>query len=87
MHWLEATRKASFRDYTPPFPLNSPVFRGMGAKRNGRFGEDWLLKQMSEEPAFENLRSDPRFAEMRRELIEYLGQEWTEIVLGKPPQT
>ena len=68
LHWLEITREASFRDYTPPFPLNSPVFRGMGAKRNGRFGEDWLLKQMTEEPAFGSLRSDPRFAAMYDEL-------------------
>lgn len=87
IHWLEITRKASDRDYTPPFPLNSPVFRGMGAKRNGRFGEDWLLKQMTEEPVFDSIRSDPRFTAMREELIGWLGSEWTAIVLGKPPQT
>jgi transcriptional regulator with XRE-family HTH domain len=87
MHWLEITRKASFRDYTPPYPLNSPVFRGMGAKRNGRFGEDWLLKQMTEEPVFDHLRSDPRFTAMRQELIEYLGPEWSAITLGRSAQT
>ncbi len=87
MQWLESTRKASFRDYTPPFPLNSPVFRGMGAKRNGRFGEDWLLKQMTEESAFDKIQKDPRFAAMRQELIEYLGPEWTAVVLGKSAQT
>ena len=83
LRWLEITRKASFRDYTPPYPLNSPVFRGMGAKRNGRYGEDWLLKQMTEEPAFAALRTDPRFEAIRQELIEWLGPEWSAIVLGK----
>ena len=86
MHWLEITRKASARDYIPPFPLNSPVFRGMGAKRNGRFGEDWLLKQMTEEPAFDNLRSNPRFAEMRQELLDLLG-DYAMAVLGTSAQT
>ena len=87
MHWLEITREASFRDYTPPFPLHSPVFRGMGAKRNGRFGEEWLLKQLTEEPAFADIRTDPRFEAMRQELTEWLGPEWSAIVLGKSAQT
>ncbi|MBR5311590.1 MAG: helix-turn-helix transcriptional regulator [Clostridia bacterium] len=87
MHWLEITRKASFRDYTPPYPLNSPVFRGMGAKRNGRYGEDWLLKQLTEDPAFADLRNDPRFEAMRQELIVWLEPEWAAITLGESAQT
>lgn len=68
MRWLEITRQASDRDYIPPYPLNSPVFRGMGAKRNGRYGGDWLLKRMTEEPAFDNIRTDPQFAAMHNKL-------------------
>ncbi len=86
IRWLRITRKASERDYDPPVPLKSPVFRGMGAKRNGRYGVDWMLKQM-DDPAFDNIRDDPRFTEIRQELIEWLGPEWTAVVLGKSAQT
>ncbi len=80
LRWLGITRKSSDRNYTPPFPLNSPVFRGMGAKRNGRFGEDWLLKQL-DDPVFDGIRDDPRFTEIRQELIEWLGPEWVAAIL------
>lgn len=81
IRWLKVTRKACDRNYIPPIRLKSPVFRGMEQiKRNGRLGEDWMLKVMGE-PCFDNIRNDPRFTEIRQELLEFLRPEWTAAIL------
>lgn len=79
IRWLKITRKASERNYTPPVRLNSPVFRGTEVCRNGRFGEDWMLKVMGD-PCFDNIRDNPRFEAIRQELTDYLGPEWSAAV-------
>ena len=66
MHCLDVMRKACTRE-NDRFRLTSPVFSGLELKRNGRWGEDWMLDVMGDS-YFDNIRDDPRFAAILEDL-------------------
>lgn len=70
IHWLEVMREASRNEKGT---LQSPVFRGLERKRNGRWHEEWMLQVLGHN-CFADLRDDPRITAMREELEETLRQ-------------
>ncbi len=65
IHWLEIMYEASQNEAGT---LNSPTFRGLPRKRNGKWHEDWMLKVLNTHPCFTEFRDDPRLISMREEL-------------------
>ena len=62
MHWLDVMRKScTLRD--DRFRLKSPAFAGLELTRSGGWGTDWMLDVMGDS-YFDNIRNDPRFADM-----------------------
>lgn len=69
IHWLEVMYEASKNEAGT---LNSPTFRGLPRKRNGRWHEEWMLKVLNTNRCFDSLRDDPRITAMRKELEDTL---------------
>ncbi|MBQ4591623.1 MAG: helix-turn-helix transcriptional regulator [Clostridia bacterium] len=65
IHWLGVMYEASKNEAGV---LNSPTFRGLPRKRNGRWHEDWMLKVLNTNRCFDDIRDDPRLISMREEL-------------------
>jgi len=65
IHWLGVMYEASKNEAGV---LNSPAFRGLPRKRNGRWHEEWVLKVLNTNRCFDDIRDDPRLISMREEL-------------------
>ncbi|MBE6709626.1 MAG: helix-turn-helix transcriptional regulator [Ruminococcaceae bacterium] len=66
IHWLEVMRRSCTLE-NDRFRLKSPAFAGLELTRNGSWGTDWMLDVMGDD-YFDNIRNDPRFAELYDEL-------------------
>lgn len=71
IHWLEVMRDTALRDEfsgEQKFRMSSPLFTGFELKRYGHLWDAaWVLDVMGD-GYFDNIRSDPRFAEVWEEL-------------------
>ena len=66
MYWLDVMRRSCTLE-NDRFRLKSPAFAGLELTRNGKWGTDWMLDVMGDD-YFDNIRNDPRFAELYDEL-------------------
>ncbi|MBQ9718921.1 MAG: helix-turn-helix domain-containing protein [Clostridia bacterium] len=71
IRWLEVMRDTALKDEfsgEQKFRMGSPLFTGFELKRYGHsWGAAWVLDVMGDD-YFDNIRNDPRFAEIQRQL-------------------